>query len=70
MVTAQWSTEDEKGKVKKIKEKYLIKATSPTDAEVIVTKEFEGSNIVFRIVDMKELNFVRVVVPDGVDMND
>lgn len=69
MVTAQWSTEDDNGKMKKIKEKYLVKAVSPTDAESIITKEFEGSSINFRNIDMKEINITKILVPENVDLN-
>ncbi len=35
--------EDEKGKIKKHTEPYLVEAVNPTDVEVIITKEFEAS---------------------------
>jgi|APFre7841882654_1041346.scaffolds.fasta_scaffold378119_1 hypothetical protein len=70
MVTAQWSTEDDNGKMKKIKEKYLVKAVSPTDAESIITKDFEGSSIKFRNIDMKEINITKILVPENVELND
>lgn len=70
MVTTQFSTEDDNGKVKKIKETFMVKAVSPTDAETIVTKEFEGSSTSFRIVGMKEHNIVKVLLPDNVELND
>ena len=37
--------EDDKGKVKKVTEQYLVDAVSVTDAEVKVTKEFFGLSI-------------------------
>lgn len=70
MVTTQFTTEDDNGKIKKIKESYMVKAVSPTDAESIVTKEYEGTSIEFRIVGMKELNLHKVLLPDNVDLND
>lgn len=70
MVTTQFSTEDDNGKVKNIKDNYLVKAVSPTDAESIVTKEFEGSSVSFRIVGMKELKIAKVLLPDNVELND
>jgi hypothetical protein len=38
------SYEDNKGRVKFRKEEYLVNAISPTDVEVLVTKEMEGTD--------------------------
>ena len=70
MVTTQFQMEDDKRKIKKIKENRLIKAVSPTDAETIVTKDFEGSSIEFRITGMKEMNIVQVLLPENIELND
>ena len=36
---------DDKGKVKKLTEQYVVNAVSVTDAEVKATKDFEGSGV-------------------------
>lgn len=70
MVTTQFSTEDDNGKIKKVKETYMVKAVSPTDAESIVTQEYEGTSLEFRIVGLKEINLHKVLVPENVELND
>ena len=42
-------TEDERGKVKKTTEQFLIDAESATEAEVKIYKEYEGWNGEFEI---------------------
>ena len=44
------------------KRDYLTEAISPTDAEVKLTKHFEGSLVDFEIVGASETNFVEYVV--------
>lgn len=69
-VTIQFAVEDEQtGRVKKIKENYLTKAMSVTDAEASVIKDLEGTMGEFRILKIDESKFVRVIVPEGVDIN-
>jgi hypothetical protein len=69
-VTIQFVVEDEQtGRVKKIKENYLTKAMSVTDAEASVIKDLEGTMGEFRILKIDESKFVRVIVPQGVDIN-
>lgn len=69
-VTIQFVVEDEQtGRVKKIKENYLTKAMSVTDAEASVIKDLEGTMGDFRILKIDESKFVRVIVPQGVDIN-
>jgi hypothetical protein len=69
-VTIQFAVEDEQtGRVKKIKENYLTKAMSVTDAEASVIKDLEGTMGEFRILKIDESKFVRVIVPQGVDIN-
>ena len=45
---------------------YLTEAISPTDAEVKLTKHFEGSLVSFEIVGCDETNFVEYVVIEEV----
>jgi hypothetical protein len=69
-VTIQFVVEDEQtGKIKKVKENYLTKAISVTDAEASVIKDLEGIMGEYRILKIDESRFVRVIVPEGVDIN-
>lgn len=70
IVTVQFFVEDENtGKVKKIKEQYLVKAASITDAEVQVAKDLEGTIPDYRILTVTESKIVRVIKPENVDLN-
>jgi hypothetical protein len=53
--------EDDKGKVKKVTEQYLVNAVSVTDAEVKVVEEFEGSNLEFEVTAVIETKLVKVI---------
>lgn len=53
--------EDDKGKVKKVTEQYLVDAVSVTDAEVKVVEEFEGSNLEFEVTAVIETKLVKVI---------
>jgi hypothetical protein len=53
--------EDDKGKVKKVTEQYLVDAVSVTDAEVKVTKEFFGLSIEFEVSAVIETKLVKVI---------
>ena len=69
-VTIQFVVEDEQtGRVKKVKENYLTKAVTPTDAEASVIKDLEGTMGDFRILKIDESKIVRVIIPEGVDVN-
>lgn len=69
-VTIQFVVEDEQtGRVKKVKEPYLVKAVTPTDAEASVIKDLEGTMGDFRILKIDESKIVRVILPEGIDMN-
>jgi len=70
LVTTQFDQVDDNGKRKTIKEKFLVKAVSPTDAQSIVTTEYEGTNIEFRIIGMAEQKFIKVLLPETVGLND
>ena len=68
-VTIQFVVEDEQtGKIKKIKENYLTKAISVTDAEASVIKDLEGTMGDFRILKIDESKIVRVILPQGFDI--
>jgi hypothetical protein len=69
-VTIQFLTEDEQtGKIKKVKELYLVKGASITDAEVQVAKDLEGLMMDYRVLTVNESKFVKIIVPENVDIN-
>lgn len=62
--------EDERtGKPKSHTETYLVEdAVSPTDVEVQITKEFQGSTFEWEIINVSKSNIVKVLVsPDRAD---
>lgn len=68
-VTTQFEITDDNGKTKTTKEIYIVKAVSVTDAETQVVKDFEGSNIQFAVIDAKRSKVIKVMVPEGVDID-
>lgn len=59
-VTTQHVTEDDKGKMKKVTERYLVNAVSVTDAEVITTKEWGTDVSDFEVKEVKKSRIVDV----------
>lgn len=53
--------QDDKGRVKKVTEQYLVDAVSVTDAEVKVVEEFDGSNLEFEVSAVIETKLVKVI---------
>lgn len=53
--------QDDKGRVKKVTEQYLVDAVSVTDAEVKVVDEFDGSNLEFEVSAVIETKLVKVI---------
>ena len=53
--------EDDKGRVKKITEQYLVNAVSVTDAEAKVVSDFEGSNLEYEVTAVVETKIVSVI---------
>jgi hypothetical protein len=53
--------EDDKGRVKKVTEQYLVDAVSVTDAEVKVVEEFDGSSVEFEVTAVIETKLVKVI---------
>jgi hypothetical protein len=53
--------EDDKGRVKKVTEQYLVDAVSVTDAEVKVVEEFDGSSLEFEVTAVIETKLVKVI---------
>lgn len=59
-VTIQIESENEKGKVKKIKEVHLVEGVSPSDVETKVAKEMEGTMFDWEIVKI-EISKITIV---------
>lgn len=56
------STESETGKVKQLKEYYLVSAVSVTDAEAKIHKEFEkATELVWEVKSVKESKIFKVI---------
>jgi len=69
-VTIQFVVEDEQtGKIKKVKENYLVKAVSITDAETQVAKDLDGAMSDYRILTATESKIVRVIKPENTELN-
>lgn len=59
-VTVQFETEDAKGRVKKVKETYLVNAMTATEAEALTYKELEGESN-FEVVRAGQSNILKVI---------
>jgi hypothetical protein len=69
-VTVQFVVEDEQtGKIKKVKELYLVKAASITDAETQVAKDLDGTMSDYRILTANESKIIRIIKPETADLN-
>jgi hypothetical protein len=69
-VTVQFVVEDEQtGKIKKVKELYLVKAASITDAETQVAKDLDGTMSDYRILTANESKIIRIIKPDTAELN-
>mgnify|MGYP002622246081 FL=1 len=53
--------EDDKGRVKKVTEQYVVNAVSVTDAEAKVVADFEGSNLEYEVTAVTETKIVSVI---------
>jgi hypothetical protein len=69
-VTVQFVVEDEQtGKIKKVKELYLVKAASITDAETQVAKDLDGTMSDYRILTANESKIIRIIKPETAELN-
>ena len=69
-VTVQFTTEDEKtGKLKKVKENYLVKGVNPTDVETQVVKDLDGVQMDYTIEGITKSKIIRIIHPDNVELN-
>jgi hypothetical protein len=62
-VNVELRTEDEKGKIKKTREQYLVQGVSCLDAETTTNKKYEqeGNNLDYTIKQVKETKFLEVL---------
>ena len=59
-VTTQYTSENDKGKVTKVTERYLVNAVSVTDAEAIATKEWGTTVSEFEVKEVKKSRIIDV----------
>lgn len=64
-VSVKVSFEDDKGKVKKKTEKYLVDAMSVTEAEARVTSYMKGTQVEFEISSASQSRIVDVINPNN-----
>lgn len=60
--------EDEKGKIKKSTEVFLVDAESVTEVEATVTKEYFGVNFDWELISVSETKIIKVL--EGSDRAD
>ena len=60
LVTVQLQFENDKGRIQKVREQYLVTAVSATDAEAKIYKEFEGESD-FIVVGVNRSKIIKVV---------
>ena len=66
----QFIVEDENsGRVKKVKENYLVKGVSVTDAELQIENDLDASNLDYRILSVTESKIIRIIKPEKLDLN-
>lgn len=59
-VTVQMEHENDRGRVQKVKELYLVDAMSATEAEAIIYKDFEGMSN-FKVIAITQTRIVKVL---------
>lgn len=60
LVTVQLQFENDKGRIQKVREQYLVDAVSATDAEAKIYNEFEGESD-FNVVGVNRSKIIKVV---------
>lgn len=58
-------TETDSGKIKKGTETFLVKAIGVTDAEVIITEDFDGDRREWEISSVRETKIIKVLSADA-----
>lgn len=59
-VTVQLEHENDRGRIQKIREIYLVDAVSATDAEAKIYKEFEGESN-FSVIGVNQSKILKVI---------
>lgn len=59
-VKTQFEDEDDKGKIKKVKERYILQAVSPTDAEAIAHERYGDGVIGFEVLSVTKTNITDI----------
>jgi len=60
IATVQLTIENEKGKVQKVREQYLVEAESATLAEASIYREFDGESN-FQVVGVVQSRIIKVL---------
>ena len=60
LVTVQLQFENDKGRIQKVREQYLVEAVSATDAEAKIYKEFKGESN-FNVIGVNRSKIIKVV---------
>ena len=53
--------EDDKGRVKKVTEHYVVNAVSVTDAEAKIVADFEGSNLEYEVTAVTDTKIISII---------
>lgn len=59
-VTVEFKRENDRGRIQKVKEVYLVDAMSGTEAEAKTYKELEGESD-FRVVSLMQSRIIKVI---------
>ena len=59
-VTVQLEHENDRGRIQRVKEQYLVNAISATDAEAKIYKDFEGESN-FSVVGVVQSKIIKVI---------
>lgn len=54
-------TETDSGRIKTVKELYLINAVSVTDAEAKMNEDFQDTGLDFEVIEVKQTSIVKVI---------
>lgn len=60
-VTVQIKIENDKGKVQKIREQYLVDAESSVEATTKIYKDFEGDSTEFEVVSTSKSRVIKIL---------
>lgn len=59
-VTVQLEHENDRGRIQRVKEQYLVNAISATDAEAKIYKDFEGESN-FSVIGVVQSKIIKVI---------